>query len=580
MSIVTVHYLSMLQSASVTIPAITSGASANFTWEGLPANELVVIDWGDGSAVSTGTANGSGALTVAHTYAYAGEFTQTVYSTTSVDGTLDGTAVVVETTKGVEAVSPVNEVQVITVDAVGGNFTLTYDGQTTGNIAYNANSSTVQTALLALSNLAPGDVTVAGDGPHTVTFGGTLAATDVEAITADDSGLTAPSVVVAQGTQGDDDPATNEVQTVTVSATGGTYTLTYDGQTTAAIDFDADSAAVDAALEALSNIGPGDVTVTGDGPHSIEFTGALAATNVPLITANGANLTGNTVDVTVDTEGVEEVVAVNEVQTLTILANGGTYTLTYDGETTTPLAYNASAATIQTALRALSNIGATDVNVSGTGTTRTITFVNALAATDVVLIASGGDVIDSAVVNVPGKVTAPSAVLAGVSTGNFSFVLRPSVVYTVNWDDLSTSTFTTNGSGVGTAAHTYATSGTYSIEVKDPSGSPALPNISYTVNPSFTLTYGGETTAPIALNASAATVDTALTALSNIGATDVAVTGDAGGPYEVEFTNTLAATDVDLIEATHSEGETITVEESTPGDDDPATNEVQTITLP
>lgn len=45
--------------------------------------------------------------------------------------------------------------------------------------------------------------------------------------------------------------------------TGGTFTLTIDGETTAAIDFDADAASVQAALEALSTVGSGGVTVTG-----------------------------------------------------------------------------------------------------------------------------------------------------------------------------------------------------------------------------------------------------------------------------------------------------------------------------
>lgn len=495
MSLVTVHSLSMLSSASVTIPAMTAGSSANFTWEGLPASELVVIDWGDGTALSTGTPNGSGALTVAHTYVYAGSFTQKVYSTTSQDGTLDGAAVVVETTKGVAAVSPVSpvdEVQELAIDATGGTFTVTYAGQATSALAFDASGATVTTAMDALSNLAPGDVVVTG--------------------------------------------------------------------------------------------GPGDAG--GTTPYVFTFGGTLAATDVAQITASGASLTGGagTATPSTTTEGVEEVVevvAVNEVQTLTVTANGGTYTLDYDGEVTTDIAYNAAAATIQTALRALGNIGATDVTVTGSaGGPYTITFLNTLAATDVVLIAAGGDVVDTAVVNVPGKVTAPSGVLAGVTSGNFTFVLSPSTVYTVNWDDLSTSTFTTNGSGTGTAAHTYASAGTYNIEVKDSTGSPVLPNIEYTTTPSFTLDFDGQVTAPLALDAAAATVDAALTALSNIGATDVAVTGNAGGPYTVEFTNTLAATDVETIIATHSNGSTITVEVNTEGDDDPATNEIQIITLP
>lgn len=51
----------------------------------------------------------------------------------------------------------------------------------------------------------------------------------------------------------------------------------------------------------------------------------------------------------------------------------------------------------------------------------------------------------------------------------------------------------------------------------------------------FTLTYNGATTTSIAYNATAATVQTALTALSTIGANGVTVTGSAGGPYTVTF---------------------------------------------
>jgi hypothetical protein len=54
----------------------------------------------------------------------------------------------------------------------------------------------------------------------------------------------------------------NAVQRLTVQATGGTYTLTFDGQTTAPIAWDATAGTIQAALEALSNIAPGDVVVT------------------------------------------------------------------------------------------------------------------------------------------------------------------------------------------------------------------------------------------------------------------------------------------------------------------------------
>jgi hypothetical protein len=90
--------------------------------------------------------------------------------------------------------------------------------------------------------------------------------------------------------------AADEVQTATITGTptGGTFTLKVDGETTAAIAFDANAAAVQAALEALSNVNPGDVTVTGTNPaFTITFTGALGGVNQPTIVA-AASLTGGT----------------------------------------------------------------------------------------------------------------------------------------------------------------------------------------------------------------------------------------------------------------------------------------------
>lgn len=94
------------------------------------------------------------------------------------------------------------------------------------------------------------------------------------------------------------DQITDEVQTVTItgSPTGGTFTLTYSGQTTSGIAYNASAATVATALKALSNIGDDDVSVSGDagGPYTVSFIGALADTDVAALTASGASLTGGT----------------------------------------------------------------------------------------------------------------------------------------------------------------------------------------------------------------------------------------------------------------------------------------------
>lgn len=100
---------------------------------------------------------------------------------------------------------------------------------------------------------------------------------------------------------------TNETQTITVTATSGTFTLTFNGQTTAPIAEAATAAAVQAALEALSNIDPGDVVVTGadGGPFTATFGGRYAGVNVPLMVGASVNLAGGaaTAVVTAGTAG-------------------------------------------------------------------------------------------------------------------------------------------------------------------------------------------------------------------------------------------------------------------------------------
>jgi hypothetical protein len=95
-------------------------------------------------------------------------------------------------------------------------------------------------------------------------------------------------------------PLANEIQTVDVDATGGNFTLTFQGQTTANIAWNATAAAVQAALEALSNIAPGDVFVTGGpgpAPWTVEFLGAYDGVNVTQMT-NADTLTGGAGTVT------------------------------------------------------------------------------------------------------------------------------------------------------------------------------------------------------------------------------------------------------------------------------------------
>lgn len=171
-----------------------------------------------------------------------------------------------------------SEVQTVVIaNATGGTYTLTYDGQTTAPIDYGASTATVQAALIALSNLASGDVVVTGSPNNlTITFGGTLASTNVAQITADAAGLTAPTPAVNVSTVQPGHAGTDEVQAIvrtTAVPTGGTWTVSFNSQTTSSIAGNADAAAVQAALEGITTIGAGNVLVTDEADRwRVQFT--------------------------------------------------------------------------------------------------------------------------------------------------------------------------------------------------------------------------------------------------------------------------------------------------------------------
>lgn len=90
----------------------------------------------------------------------------------------------------------------------------------------------------------------------------------------------------------------NEEQTVSItgSPTGGTFTLTFEGQTTAPIAYNATPAVVQAALEALSNVEVGDVVCTGTalpgGTVTVEFVRNLGGLNRTQMSKDATGLTG------------------------------------------------------------------------------------------------------------------------------------------------------------------------------------------------------------------------------------------------------------------------------------------------
>lgn len=96
----------------------------------------------------------------------------------------------------------------------------------------------------------------------------------------------------------------NEKQHVVLTGVGAgkTWTLKFDGETTANLTNTASAAEVQAGLEGLSNIQPGDVTVSGSAGagYDVVFAGEYAGENVPQMTGTA---TEGTVTVTTTTQG-------------------------------------------------------------------------------------------------------------------------------------------------------------------------------------------------------------------------------------------------------------------------------------
>jgi uncharacterized phage protein gp47/JayE len=126
-------------------------------------------------------------------------------------------------------------------------------------------------------------------------------------VLAEDAAVLARRIVGVQRALGIDnyDPGTDEIQRVTVTdATGGTFTVTFEGQTTGALGWEASASEIQAELEGLSNVEVGEVAAAG-GPLGtaavdVTFTAGLGVSDRTEMTAT-SSLTGGGAAVTLAT---------------------------------------------------------------------------------------------------------------------------------------------------------------------------------------------------------------------------------------------------------------------------------------
>jgi hypothetical protein len=231
-----------------------------------------------------------------------------------------------------------------------GQFTLTYDGDTTAPLVYNASPAQVQAALALLDSIvAAGGVTVAGEagGPYQVTFAqagvreafqattaglypptgstvydartGTAEIASVQIIALDRQSaalavtftdLPEPTGSVTEIQAGSD--TTREIQRVTISSDtyDGTFALAFDGASTGALPYNIEALDLQSALEAVETWGEG-VTVTGAFPTwDITFGGDPANKALSTIDISGLKVPiGKQGELALTTAGIEAIVA-------------------------------------------------------------------------------------------------------------------------------------------------------------------------------------------------------------------------------------------------------------------------------
>lgn len=190
-------------------------------------------------------------------------------------------------------------------------------------------------------------------------------------ITSDSTGGTGAEITITrlQGAAS----AVNQKQYVALpaGATAGTWGLDFHYKSTTTIAYNATAAAVQTHLEGLTEIGVGDVTVSGDagGPYTIEFTGNLAGTKMPTLLVDATGLTLPTSAVTVDIE--ESDPWLNNVMAWEVTKPGNAWALKQGTDETWVLGSDATLEEIEQAVAASLSIGDVRVEraVSTTGTT-------------------------------------------------------------------------------------------------------------------------------------------------------------------------------------------------------------------
>jgi hypothetical protein len=484
-------------------------------------------------------------------------------------------------------VTPVSAVQKVEVPAAvsAGIFTLSFNGQTTGGSA--------TATLTAASNIVGALITAKGTGTTTInsptvtglstTVGkfivgqpisgtGIPVGTTVASVSGTTLTLSANATASGAGVElTSNGPRPFAVgQTITgagipagttiAAASAGSLTLSAAAESSgtlvalkSGLAFNAAAAQVQTALQGLSTIGSGNATVSGGpgatAPYAVTFAGALANLPVPLLSADSTGLTGGSVAASVTTPGVSPLEVCNVAEHPTDVCKEGTASNTLAGAlaaTTVGIAVDQATGNVYVNATITRRIDVYSAKGAFQGSFGVGVKLGDIAPFSLDFCTAGTGCLQSAAAGTAGAFGA-----SGGNTRNLAVGPSNGHLYVPDPANRRLQEFspTLNGSGevlgasfvraIGFDVAPGAVNEQQEVQVKAAAGN-------------YTLSFGsgaGSTTGNLSATATASTVETALNALTTIAPGSVTVSGgpgDAGGssPYLVEFTGSLAATNV------------------------------------
>lgn len=473
------------------------------------------------------------------------------------------------------------EIQTISFDntPTSGSWELSYDGAGTGALAWNISSANLQTALRTIPDLA--SVTVSGSMAAGFSISMVGVAAPLLIVMAANTLMA--SVVPVVETIAVDTPYVTEIQHIDFDAVPeyqlGTWTLSFAGNATAAMAYDANAAAVQSALQLVPGLAS--VTVAGDYTAGFDITMTGCAAPALLVApANTLALLDQAVTLTpaISNAGVTEIQTIDfEGKTPT----AGSYTIDFGGgRVTAAIAWNDDAAATQVIVRATD---ATLANVTVTGTYATdltITFDGCAGPQTLMvvpahtLVDGGGAIVITPALDTAGEyevqtITPDFTPYAGAwkfnygawTTANIAWNTATATIQTtirnldaslanitVTGDFLTALTITYIGVPNPVTACTVAdvtleSNGT-AVTVTPSVGTPEtveIQNVSFGATPtsgSWTLSYAGNATGALAYNISAVDLQTALQLVVGLGS--VTVAGSMAAGFDITMTGISA----------------------------------------